>query len=766
MWYMIVSELQKLWRRKTFLIMLFVILTANIALLIYSNLQTGIPNQAYKKFDNDLQKMSEREKEEYINAYNAKIEGLMFIENINLFAANNPKDGKEIAEGMKNQDPDLYDKYYNDWKNKNYSLYTKDLFEESSLMQEVRERTEQSLHYDEYLSDIVAKEENTLEISIFANSGNDETKENVFSRKVIRQTAKKYKKMNGIQTEVYTYKWVDNFTLEGITEILLVLITFILVYQMIYEEKKKRLFCIIRAMPRGRTDCIISKVIALFINTGIVTFLMYGVIFVYSAVTVGVYGLENPVQSVADFISCPYRFSVWQFMLVVIIMKWFVLFAFGLVLLFISILVSHYVITFAAGMGFLGVSAMEYYFVSGASRWNVFHYLNIWQFLKAEQVIGNYVLLNIFENPRSVCMLMIVLLAIAIVEFAVICVAVFAVSKNLLNEKPISFKGTELLKDKMSQIGLKKRIYKKVWGYEGYKILVMNLGILIIVLFGVGMAVSGKNAKCYLTPNETHYRQWMQNLNGKLTEEKEGKIQSQKIFYDGIFQQLEELEQTFDNGEISENEYDNRRLPLESQLAFYPAFRRVYERYEYVKKDSDRQFVYDEGYNKLMGKKDHLYLGMFMIINLVLILFLTTTFTTDKEKGMYHIIRTTPKGRSSVVRSKVAISFIGVCVIYVCFFIRNLYIAQTNYGMDSLMVRASNLKGFESVPGGVSILLLLVGFALLQIICMLVISSLIMFVSNRIGNTVHAIVWEIIVLVVAVVVVNQIYTFSLFINQL
>ena len=59
--------------------------------------------------------------------------------------------------------------------------------------------------------------------------------------------------------------------------------------------------------------------------------------------------------------------------------------------------------------------------------------------------------------------------------------------------------------------------------------------------------------------------------------------------------------------------------------------------------------------------------------------------------------------------------------------------------MESLFTSASNLKGLELVPNGVSVLLLLIGFALLQMICLLVISALIMFVSNRIGNTVHAI---------------------------
>lgn len=758
MWYMIAGELQKIWKRKAFLIILFVMIAANIIMLFYSNLQTEIPDNAYKKFDSALKKMPEKDRENYINEYAEKIEGLVFIENINLFAAHNPENGNEIAESMRNQNPELYDKYYNDWESKNYALYTDDIFVESSFIQDIKNRTV-AMPYDKYLEKIAAREQDTLGISIFAGSENNETKENVFSKKVIHQTAKKYSSMSGIETEIYTYKWVDNLTVDGLTEILLVLITFILVYQMIYEEKKKKLFGIIRAMPRGRTDCAVSKIIALLINTGLVTFFMYGVIFAYSAITVGIYGINSPIQSVAEFIACPYKLNVWQFLMLSFAIKWIVLFSFGLVFLFISIFVAHYCFTFAAGIGLFGVGAMEYYLVSGASKWNIFHYLNVWQFLKSEHVVGNYVLLNIFQIPSSVCMLMVTLTAVITLILVFVCVVTFSVSKNLLNERAVSLKGIETVKSKISRIGLKQRIYKRVWGYESYKIFVMNLGILIIVLFGVGMIVSGKNVKCYLTPNEMSYKQWMQNLNGKLTEEKEEQIQNQKNYYDEILKQLENLEQIFASGEISEQDYDNRKLSLESQLAFYPAFQRVYERYEYVKQDSDRQFVYEEGYNKLMGKKDHLYLGMFMIMNLVLILFLTTTFTTDKEKGMYNIIRTAPKGRGSVVKSKIAISFLGVCCMYFCFLIRNIYIAQTNYGMESLFVSASNLKGFGNVPEGISILLFLVGFALLQIICILIISLLMMFVSGRIGNTVHAIVWEIIALIVVVVILNQIYTF-------
>lgn len=211
---------------------------------------------------------------------------------------------------MRAQNAEIYDKYYGEWKQGDYNLYTGDIFTESIFVADISEKTKQPLRYKEYLEEIIAKESGTLEISIFAGSTNKPTDEDAFSKKVIKKTAAKYKRIGNINTEIYSYKWIDNITSQVTTDSLLVLVSFILVYQMIYEEKKKQLFGVIRAMPRGRTNCILSKTIALFINTGCATVLMYAAVIAYSGVTVGIHGMNAPIQSVATFISCPYKLNV------------------------------------------------------------------------------------------------------------------------------------------------------------------------------------------------------------------------------------------------------------------------------------------------------------------------------------------------------------------------------------------------------------------------------------------------------------------------
>lgn len=311
----------------------------------------------------------------------------------------------------------------------------------------------------------------------------------------------------------------------------------------------------------------------------------------------------------------------------------------------------------------------------------------------------------------------------------------------------------------MPHMGLKQRVCRTLWGYESYKILVMNMGVVIIVLFVTVMAASGINEKCYIGPYELHYRQWMQSLEGKLTEEKEEKILKQKAYYDDVILQIEELQQKLEEGVISEEVYNEMNSELEGEQQLYYAFERVYERYEYVKEDSNRRFVYESGCGKLLGMKDRLYLGMFAVIILVLILLLSINFTVDKEKGMHNIIRSTPGGRKKAVISKVAISLICTGVIYVSFFMRNVYIAYNNYGLGSLMESASNLRGFAMLPNCISVLAFLIIFAILQMLALFIIATLIMFVSYRIGNTVHAIVWELVALLIAVVAMNQMYPF-------
>ncbi len=737
MGYMIAFEMEKLWRKKGFLVLLCAVMMVKTACMFYESRNEEIPDCAYKDFDTRLKNLSETEKENYVRQWAEKTEAIYLIENVNLLYKNGGKENAKMAEALKNQNLQLYQKYYEQWSKKDYKLFTGDIFLEQQFVTEMKSRII-GMKYDAFLDGVLKDGQNNQEISIFKDNQNEAGKD-VFSEQVVHMSAEKYKKMKGVLPKRYSYRWIKNFTAGEITELLLLIFLYVMIYQMIYEEKRKGLFSIIRATVSGRTKCALSKITALFINIAILMFLLYGLIFLYSAATVGIFGLNAPIQSVSGFVACPYRLKVWQFMVLALGVKWIALFCVGLLVLATALVVLNVVTPFLLMGGLLGGEWFFYHFITGASGWNLFHYLNIWHFLKSEQVIGNYVLLNVFGRPKSVCVMMAFLIGAGIMIGSMAVVCIFAKKTAALPE--IAKKGS-------FRTGYRGRIYKHIWGYESYKILFINPGIILMAIFVTVMFVTGKNTNCYLTTGEEYYRQWIWNLSGNLTKEKENEILGQKEYYEDLLKKIENLNTEYRENKINEETFENQEMVLKNQLVFYPVFQRVYERYKFVRKEKNRRFVYEEGYSKLIGKKDQMYLGMWTFMGFILILFLSPVFNMDKEKGMERVLRTTLKGRKNVVQNKILVSLVCVFLMHLCFFIRNVYIAQANYGMNQFFTSVTNLRGFENMPECLNILTFMVGLFLLQLFCVLLVSILILFVSGKIGNTIHAIVWESIILFV------------------
>lgn len=312
---MIKSELAKIWRGKTFWIIIVIGISINLGYMQFGQKMGTMFNQyeqeeidddiispsAYKKFDVEL--TGKKEKAEFIENYYKDVMGLAMIEEVQNYQASDSELSNKMAEQIMKENADEYAKYLTKWKEKDYKLYTDNILDEEKFAKEIYEKYYQTKDYGGYLEKILEQEEEKLGISIFSNS---ENKDN-FSEKVIRKTAQKYKKLYGIETDFYSYKWVEVLTSNDVPDILILLILFIISMHLIFEEKKKNLFSIIRATPRGRESCMISKMVAVFISTFGVALIMYGITVIYICVNYGMSGLNGTIQSVSQFISCPYH---------------------------------------------------------------------------------------------------------------------------------------------------------------------------------------------------------------------------------------------------------------------------------------------------------------------------------------------------------------------------------------------------------------------------------------------------------------------------
>lgn len=749
------GEFRKIWQCRAFWIVIVIAIVINVGYIqigtqISSEIteeQSDVPSPgAYKKFDKVLAK--EKNKNQFIEDYYRDIQGLLLVEQIQNYLASESEMSVRMAEGMLKENQEDYALYLSKWRENNYPIYTDNLETEKIFAEEIYKKYTDTKDYSDYLEDVFEQEEEKLDISIFANHHTDS-----FSENVIRKTSEKYQTMKGTETNFYTYQWLEKGMEDEITDILIVLSVFIIAMVLVFEDKRKNLFAIIRATPRGRGICIFSKIVTLAVSTFGVTVVMYFALFGFLSINYGIAGINEEVQSVSLFLSCPYHLKVWQFLLITVVLKSVTFFVIALWMLLISLLASHYVVPFTSGMAVVLINGLMYYSFTSVGKYNILHYLNLWSFVKIENLLGNYVLLKIMGTPVSAMFLAFLL------EILLLWVLVFANVTTFIKMKKMP-EFSNKIRFYWGRKGEKKKICvlvkwirdregsisKNLVCYEAKKIYRISGCALVMILFVGGMIISGATTKCYLSPNQESYRQQMKELEGQLTEEKEKMVLEKKEYYDDIFKQLEHLEEKLEQGKIEEELYESMKLSLESKLALYPAFVRVYERYQYVKKNEDAQFVYEDGYKKMIGRMDGWYIDFIFVMVMVLIIIQSTVFTLDKDRNMEKLIRATPKGRKESVACKMGIGIFNGVILYLSLVFRNVYIADKFYGTDLWGTSLSNIKGYENIPNFVPISLGGLLFIFVGLMFVTLVSATIMFVSAKIGNAIGAIVMEEIIL--------------------
>ena len=173
---MIISELRKLWKKNSFLLLLAFLLVCNVGLQILQDRKESVPTTAYHAFDKKLKSMSEQEKEAYVQGYYERVKGLCLVEQIqNMQAMKSEWLAREIQQ-LLSENKGVYQKYYEEWKQGDYLIYGTTLDEEEVFAEDVYQRFQKMKQYDDYLDEVCRRAETQSEISIFANT-KDSSKE-------------------------------------------------------------------------------------------------------------------------------------------------------------------------------------------------------------------------------------------------------------------------------------------------------------------------------------------------------------------------------------------------------------------------------------------------------------------------------------------------------------------------------------------------------------------------------------------------------------
>ncbi len=728
-------ELGKLLKKRSFILSVCVLVFIHLFLLWYTSLpyECTPSLSAYKAIQTELLGKDETEKGNYITGLKEKIDGILFVRDIFSMQSFQNEMGNVLAEQEMQNNPGVFEQYYELYQSGNYLEFTDSLEQEQCLIDEIYDEWKMVSGYGEYLASIQENKETLNGISIFGGADKD-----TFSSRNLQKSAEDYAELTNQNIRFMPTKGIVS-AMESIwVDILLFLGIMLFVGSMIVEEKEKKLFFITRSTRHGIMDSIASKLVSLFIYCVFLTGLFYAVSIFFFGWGTGWLDFTAGLQSIAEYTESSLSISILGYIFLSVFTKALVLFGIGAVLTIFCILSEAAVLPFLAGALCIGGSALLYYLIPAGSSLSVLKYVNLIGLMKTENIYGGYLNFNLFGYPVARLGLSLWL------TFVICLIGIVGSLSGFCRMKSFEVKKLAL------PFSIPFKPHTNIWRHEGYKILITNKALFIVLLFAVLLIYNNVDQTYTPSVGEQYYQSIMIELEGGLTDEKEALVLSEKARYEEALQKIEEINERIAAGEISEDAGDSLKSQANMTLAFYPAFLRVEKQYAHIKSEGG-SFVYDTGYLYLFGILEDDFSTSLLILSIGIILAVSGAVAMEYQNGSLVLVGATKAGKRKIlVRKALICSMVAAVPVIACVVSRMIHIASV-YSMHSLGADITSVSHFADFPVSMTIGCFILLFVLSQLLAAVLITLATIGISIWRKNQVQTVFFALLILAVPMV---------------
>ena len=723
-------ELLKLFTSKLFIYTFIVFMLVNVSILFYTeNLakENDIAYSSYKMMNQELSGLSQENKGKIISNEYEKIYAINLINNIRNLRNSSDEGMREYGASLKEENTVLYDKYIDIYESTTQYKYTGEILKELTFLETIKTEFDSSNEYEKTINNILERADNLETLSIFKES------QDSFSNKNIKDTANQYSKMKDIQLNYQLSKGIDSFTKTSVTDIFIVLLVFVISSIIVFEEKEKNLFTLIKSTKNGRTKTIISKIAVLLISVVAISLIMYLVNFIYYGIRIGYGDLGTSLQSINSFMYSTLKINIWQYLIIFIFTKIAVYFLISLIILLISIIAKNNFTTYLVFILVFMISFGLYTGIDPNSKYNFFRYINMLNLLEVNGMYNTYMNLKIFGIMQN-------LLTLALI-FAIILSVSLVIGNIILfsRKRDLQIRENNILSKIKSFSFTKYKVSTKVFTNELYKLFITNKVVILLIIFALFQIYNFNNTNRTLSFNENIYKNYMEVLEGKLTDDKEVFIKTEQNKYKQAEESIANIENLVISGEISKIEAKKYKEPYEEILSTKEIFSKVEEKYAYIKNNSKAEFVYDTGYNELLRVWDKSFIESDISLIIISIISFTSIFVMEYKTGIISILNTTPKGRKHTSKTKVAVCVIASVSIFIISIIPEIFKISQVYGFSGIDSSIVSLEHFRTLSPHISILGYIVIMYAARLIMLTSIMLLILWISLKLKNTIYSI---------------------------
>lgn len=681
-------ESYKLWHKRQFQGLVLIILLVNLGLLLYTQQNQTIPIHAYDKLQKELSTIPNDERYDWISTYDEKIQAFSVLQQIQNLQMQKPDNWENMIASLRFKYPGIEDTYGEAFLQEQ-SYYTGSLEQEAVFMRKIQKEMDTLHDIPARQKEIQDKADSIRSVSIFS-------KEHSFSSKNITKTADDFQKMEDVPITYQLEKGLHEALSFPITSFFIIVMMLSIAASMIIDEKSRNLFSIVRSCKNGKSKTIMAKCFVMVSSIG-----LFSTILTVSNLCVmnqlcNLGDLNASLISLASYAEYTYPITILQYLFLFLVTKWIAASCIGTLMLLISIISRHKITCFTGILAFLGFQLICYTMIPDNSTLTIGKYLNFISFLQTDVLFRTYLNLNIaghavsLQNASALCLL------VFLVIFLIGSCILYSKKQNLQIEAwklPQSI--ARFLPDS-------KRILPYLWIQESFQLFIIQKGLLFLLCFFCLQSYTYHNKYLYVSQDEKSWMQYMNVLEGKPNKEKDEFLDAQQKTYDDLHVQLDEINQKYENHQITRPQKEQMESIVTSQLYGEPFFQKLHSQYNEIKQKEHREMITPFGYELLLFQ-DSMTLVPAILALLFLLLSLSNIQCVSYQNSMNRVLYATPKGRSSLLFHKLAIAlFCGIIYSILAFAFDFALVYQT-YGFPSLQASIISMNQFAHMPAIISI---------------------------------------------------------------
>ena len=618
-----------------------------------------------------------------------------------------------------------------------YLSYLTNFYSEQDLIDEVLSQVSAAAHYDDYLEEIDEEAKVMTASSLF---GDPDT----FSYRNIERTPPVYAHLKGTVLPAADSEGILLATEFPLTDVLLLAAFLILALSMLVGEREEGTLLLIKPTRRGYLETIGAKLLTMLSFSVVLTLVFYGTNLFLADRLLGLGALSRPLQSIRGMLASPHAMTAGQYLGVFLGAKTLAAVTFASLLFCLCTVFRNGVSACLASAGAILLESVLYLAIGIHSYLSPLKVLNLVCMADAPWLLGNYRNMNLFGHPVE-ALPAVLLTAFLAAGFS----CFFAMFRYVREASALRAENRLLPRCKESRKtrrgrSQKARVRVGLFGKELYKIFVIERAGFLLLLFALLQWNSYRDFKVYQSPEELFYRHYIGWAEGVPLQDAAFRYQEEQRRFDDMDRRAAQASKAYAAGEISYEEREAVRMEAQAFQNARSGFETALAQYEHVlgqvRNGTAAELFYASGWEVLLNTQgqradvmDAGKLAFFLAVGLAAV------FSVERTSRMELLQSTCVRGGGGVCKRKYLAGLLYGTTAWAIAFLPRYLTVFGAYGTAGLTAPLKSLPLLSDIPFNIPLWGYLALVGLSRYLGMAAATGLLLWLSRRSGNLVHAI---------------------------